>query len=127
MATPELFAVRFDYLDGQPTAGPMYHALTYLLEKQIDKLKGRIPDYLGEAIGCKNCPAIRAGKECLINRESGPMPGRYKQNEDIPRYFRFRCSGQEVNEYTPCMQSFKVSIADIHTADMYGVKPFQNK
>jgi hypothetical protein len=123
MFSPDLFKVRFNYAEGQPTAEPMYYALAFLLEKHIDNLEGGIPDYFAEAIGCKQCPAIKMGKKCLLNRESGPAPGIYAPGQDIPRYFKFKCSGQEEQVYTPCMQGFEIGIDQVHMADMHGVRP----
>jgi hypothetical protein len=94
------------------------------MEDHIDKLEGQIPSYLGEAIGCKECPAAKAGKQCILNTSVGPMPGKHDPNQDIPQFFKFACSGIMCGEYTPCKQAFNVPIGAIHQADREGVQPF---
>lgn len=122
----ELFAITFQNLDGWMTSSSLHYSLAFMLERHIDILDGEIPKYLAESIGCKECPAIKAGKECRLNMSRGPMPGEHDPNQDIPQFLKLKCNLSVGEGYRPCMQSFQVQLAEIHEASVTGVKPFNS-
>lgn len=120
----DIWSISFQNLDGWNTSAPLHYSLAYMLEAHIDALSGSIPFYLAEAIGCKECPAVKAGKKCVFNTSVGPMPGSHDPNQDIPQFLKFACSGTKGDGYRPCMQGFDLNIGIVYQADKNGVVPF---
>ncbi len=120
----ELFGLNFQNLGFWVACAPLHYDLAFKIEGHIDKLNGRVPNYMAEAIGCRECPAVKAGKQCILNTSVGPMPGKHEPDQDIPQFLKFACSGIQGGGYRPCMQGFNVGIQEVHQAERDGVKPF---
>lgn len=129
MSDQSLEKVHFDFLpDSRSVASfGMPAILSFMIEHHIDQLDGNIPTYLGDAMGCKKCPVIIAGKECVMGTDHKPALGAEDlTTDDIPQDFRLMPTGTKLDLLTPCMNGFDLNVAPVLSADEDGVKAFQN-